>query len=86
MTKKVDTWMPLLVDKYLGDTQHLTTEQHGAYLLLLMTMWKRDGVLMVRDLPQITRLSPARWKASASLRCAASRPTPRAPWARWGRG
>ena len=67
MTKKVDTWMPLLVDKYLGDTQHLTTEQHGAYLLLLMTMWKRDGVLMVRDLPQITRLSPARWKACRSV-------------------
>ena len=57
--------MPLLVDKYLGDTQHLTTEQHGAYLLLLMTMWKRDGVPMVRD-PQITGLSPARWKACRS--------------------
>lgn len=65
MTKKVDAWMPLLVDAYLGDTQYLTTEQHGAYLLLLMTMWKRDGVLPNSDerLQQITRLAPARWKA-----------------------
>lgn len=65
MTKRVDTWMPLLVDKYLGDTQDLTTEQHGAYLLLLMAMWKRDGELPNSDdrLAMITRLSTARWKA-----------------------
>lgn len=65
MTKKVDTWMPLLVDKYLGDTTHLTTEQHGAYLLLLMTMWKRDGSLSNSDaqLCAVTRLSPPKWKA-----------------------
>jgi len=65
VTKRVDTWMPLLVDKYLGDTQDLTTEQHGAYLLLLMAAWKRDGELPNNDarLAMITRLSPARWKS-----------------------
>jgi uncharacterized protein YdaU (DUF1376 family) len=64
MTKNVDTWMPLLVDKYLGDTTDLTTEQHGAYLLLLMSMWKKGGSLPNVDetLLTITHLKPARWR------------------------
>lgn len=64
MTKKVDVWMPFLIDKYLGDTTDLTTEQHGAYMLLLLTMWKRDGKLPCTDsqLAAIAKLSPARWR------------------------
>lgn len=63
-TKKVETWMPLLVDKYLGDTTHLSTEQHGAYLLLLLTCWKRDGKLPADDeqLANITRLPMEKWR------------------------
>lgn len=77
MNKKVDTWMPWLVDKYLGDTTHLTTELHGAYFLLLLAMWKKDGVLPNDDaqLQPITRLTPARWKACRSVLLAFFRPT-----------
>lgn len=77
MSKKVDTWMPLLVDKYLGDTTHLTTEQHGAYLLLLMALWKRDGVLPAAEqqLASIARMPIARWKASREVLMEFFRPT-----------
>lgn len=55
--------MQLYVADYLGDTRHLTTEQHGAYLLLLMTMWRSDGRLPndARKLARITGCTASRW-------------------------
>jgi uncharacterized protein YdaU (DUF1376 family) len=56
-------FMQLYVADYLGDTRHLTTEQHGAYLLLLMTMWRSDGCLPndAKKLARIAGCSPSRW-------------------------
>ena len=40
---KVDIWMPIYIGDYIRDTQELTAEEHGAYFLLLMHYWQKDG-------------------------------------------
>lgn len=56
-------YMKLYVADYLGDTQHLGAIEHGAYLLILMAMWRAGGKLP-RDqtkLAKIARCSSAEW-------------------------
>jgi uncharacterized protein YdaU (DUF1376 family) len=57
--------MPFFWGDYFADTQHLDTEENGAYLLLLGTMWMASkGELPDDDerLARIARAKPARWK------------------------
>jgi uncharacterized protein YdaU (DUF1376 family) len=57
--------MPLATDAYVADTMHLTTEEHGAYLLLLIATWRNNGAPLPDDdkrLGRIARATPARWK------------------------
>ena len=56
--------LPFWTDAYLADTRHLTTEQHGAYLLLLMEAWRRPACSLPDDdsmLARLTGLDAERW-------------------------
>jgi uncharacterized protein YdaU (DUF1376 family) len=56
-------WMPLYVADYLADTAHLTTVQHGAYMLLIMHYWRSRGLPADdKKLARICRVSPSQWK------------------------
>jgi uncharacterized protein YdaU (DUF1376 family) len=49
--------LPLWTDAYLADTRHLTTEEHGAYLLLLMEAWRRPECSLPDDDNMLARLA-----------------------------
>ncbi|MFY1029127.1 DUF1376 domain-containing protein [Pseudomonas asiatica] len=54
-------YMQLYVADYLADTMHLTTEEHGAYLLLIFNYWQTGKAIPVARLARIARLSDERW-------------------------
>lgn len=61
--------IPLFGDAYLADTTHLTTEEHGAYLLLIMAAWRQDDCALPvddRKLARVAGLSPRKWGAIKS--------------------
>jgi uncharacterized protein YdaU (DUF1376 family) len=60
--------LPLWTDAYLGDTRHLTTTEHGAYMLLLMIAWRsRDCALPDDDalLARYAGLPRGKWAKMA---------------------
>jgi len=56
-------YIQLYVADYLADTAHLTTEESGAYLLLIFNYWQRGKALNNSNdrLATICRLAPESW-------------------------
>ena len=56
--------LPFWTDAYLADTTHLTTTEHGAYLLLLIAMWRTKAKRLPNNdkmLARFARLTPGQW-------------------------
>lgn len=70
MAKRRLPYMPFWVDDYQRDTRHLTTEEHGAYLLLLMAAWAAPTNSLPDDddmLARIAGVSAHRWAAMKNI-------------------
>lgn len=56
-------YMPFFCADYMADTRHLSTEEHGAYLLLIIAYWQTGRPLPADDarLARLAGLSNERW-------------------------
>jgi len=65
--EKTDIWLPIYVGDYLADTMHLTTEQHGAYLLLIFAYWKNRGKIAESRVQGIVRMDKDSWSINRGI-------------------
>jgi uncharacterized protein YdaU (DUF1376 family) len=54
-------YIQLYTADYLADTMHLTTEEHGAYLLLIFNYWQTGKPIPKKRLQKIARVPNDRW-------------------------
>ena len=56
--------LPLFGDAYMADTRHLTLEEHGAYLMLLLIAWRSPDCSLPDDDARLARMlgiTPKKW-------------------------
>lgn len=68
MDAKTDIWMPLYIGDYLAATTHLSAEESGAYLHLLMHQWKNGSLPSDQEsLRRIARVEKDAWSNAWSI-------------------
>jgi uncharacterized protein YdaU (DUF1376 family) len=58
--------MPVFTDALIGDTTHLSTEQFGAYVLILLATWRNNGRALPDDderMAHVCRAGVKRWRS-----------------------
>lgn len=60
--------MPLYIADYLAGTGHLSTVEHGAYLLLIMYYWSKGGPPESDEIARrITKMDNRQWSKSCNI-------------------
>lgn len=61
-------WMPFYFSDYLADTGHLSTTEHGAYLLLIAHYWSHGSLPSDEAvIARITRMTARQWAQSRDV-------------------
>jgi uncharacterized protein YdaU (DUF1376 family) len=58
--------MPLATDALIGDTTHLSAEEFGAYLLILIATWRNNGCPLPDDDVRLSRICRCGWNRWAT--------------------
>lgn len=62
--------LPLWTDAYMADTGHLTAEEHGSYILLLIEAWRSADCSLPDDdalLARHAKLTTAKWRSAKPI-------------------